>query len=127
MESPSAPPGLTPEFLYLLSGDADDFAAAVADLRAVDIAEALNHLPVEAAVAVVGALPFELAVQLFDEPELERRGEIVEQLHVGVAAPLVDALSADQQVELYRAAPRPKGAPGCCRCSRPPPARRSAR
>jgi magnesium transporter len=105
MESPSAPPGLTPEFLYLLSGDTDDFAAATADLRAVDIAEALNHLPVEAASRVVGALPFELAVQLFDEPELERRGEIVEQLHVGVAAPLVDALSADQQVELYRALP----------------------
>jgi magnesium transporter len=102
MESPSAPPDLTPEFLYLLSGDADDFAAATADLRAVDIAEALNHLPVEAASRVVGALPFELAVQLFDEPELERRGDIVEQLQVGVAAPLVDALSADQQVELYR-------------------------
>jgi Mg/Co/Ni transporter MgtE len=95
MESPSAPPELTPELLYLLSGDEDDFAAATADLRAVDIAEALNHLPVEAAARVVGALPFELAVQLFDEPELERRGDIVEQLQVSVAAPLVDALSAD--------------------------------
>jgi magnesium transporter len=100
--SPSAPPELTPELLYLLSGDADDFAAATADLRAADIAEALNHLPVEAAGRVVSALPFELAVQLFDEPELGRRGEIVEQLSVAVAAPLVDALSADQQVELYR-------------------------
>ena len=127
MESPSAPPELTPEFLYLLSGDADDFAAATADLRAVDIAEALNHLPVEAAARVVGALPFELAVQLFDEPELERRGEIVEELQVAVAAPLVDALSADQQVELYREL-SPDGA-------RPPaavpqgaaPARRSGR
>jgi len=57
---------------------------------------------VEAAGRVVSALPFELAVQLFDEPELGRRGEIVEQLSVAVAAPLVDALSADQQVELYR-------------------------
>ena len=102
MESPSAPPRLTPEFLYLLSGDADDFAAATTDLRAVDIAEALNHLPVEAASRVVGALPFELAVQLFDEPELEHRGAILEVLQVSVAAPLVDALSADQQVDLYR-------------------------
>ncbi|MGH7593278.1 MAG: magnesium transporter [Gemmatimonadales bacterium] len=102
MESPAAPPDLTPELLYLLSGDQDDFAAATADLRAVDIAEALNHLPLEASARVVGALPFKLAVQLFDEPELERRGDIVERLPVGVGAPLVDALSADQQVELYR-------------------------
>lgn len=102
MESPSAPPELTPELLYLLSADEDDFAAAIADLRAVDIAEPLNHLPVEAAARVVAALPFELTVQLFDEPELERRGEIFEELQIPLAAPLVDRLSADQQVELYR-------------------------
>ena len=102
METLPSAPELTPEYLYLLSGDADDFAAAVEDLRAADIAEPLNHLPVEAAAKVVAALPFTLAVQLFDEPELERRGDIVEELQVPVAAPLVDALSADQQVELYR-------------------------
>jgi magnesium transporter len=102
METPSAPPELTPELLYLLSGDADDFAAAIADMRAVDLAEALNHLPADAAARVVSAVPFELIVQLFDEPELEKRGEIFEQLQVPVAAPLVDALAADQQVELYR-------------------------
>ncbi len=93
---------ITPELLYLLSGDAEDFAAAIADLRAVELAEALNHLPVEAAARVVTALPFERVVQLFDEPELERRGPIFEELQVAVAAPLADALSADQQVELYR-------------------------
>jgi len=98
----TAPPGLTPEFLYLLSGDADDFAAATADLRAADIAEALNGLPLEAAVKVVTALPFQLAVQLFDEPELERRGEIFESLDIEKAASVVEALSADQEVELYR-------------------------
>ena len=102
MEAPSAPPELTPELLYLLSGDADDFAAAIADIRAVDLAEALNHLPIEAAAKVVHAVPFELVVQLFDEPELEHRGAIFEQLQVPVAAPLVEALAADQQVELYR-------------------------
>jgi magnesium transporter len=102
METEPSAPELTPEYLYLLSGDAEDFAAAVEDLRAADIAEPLNHLPVEAAAKVLAALPFTLAVQLFDEPELERRGEIVEEVPVPIAAPLVDALSADQQVELYR-------------------------
>lgn len=98
----SAPPGLTPELLYLLSGDEEDFVEACADLRPVDIAEALNGLPLEPATRVVAALPFHLAVQLLDEPELERRGEIFEGLDEKVAAPLIEAISADQQVELFR-------------------------
>ncbi|HEY3933298.1 MAG TPA: magnesium transporter [Gemmatimonadales bacterium] len=102
MTTNTSPPDLTPELLYLLSGDAADLAEATSDLRAADIAEAVNHLPAEAAAKVVGALPFALAVQIFDEPELERRGEIFEQLQVPVAGPLVDALSADQQADLYR-------------------------
>lgn len=102
--SPDAPsPPLTPEFLYLLSGDAEDFLEAIADLRAVELAEAVNALPPDAAVKVVDALPFALAVQLLDEPELERRGEILEGLAPVRAAPLLDALAADQQVDLYRA------------------------
>lgn len=98
----STPPGLTPEFLYLLSGDEEDFVAACADLRAVDLAEAVNGLPLDAAVRVMGALPFARAVQVLDESELERRGEIFEALDETIAAPLLDAMSADQQVDLYR-------------------------
>ena len=98
----SSPPGLTPELLYLLSGDEEDFVAACADLRPVDIAEAVNALPLEAAVRVVGALPFQRAVEMLDVPELERRGEIFEALDESVSATLLDALSADQQVDLYR-------------------------
>jgi len=98
----TAPPSLTPELLYLLSGDEDDFIAACAEYRAVEIAEALNGLPLEAAARVVTALPFQLAVQLLDEPELERRGELFEGLDEKVTTPLVEALSSDQQVELFR-------------------------
>ena len=97
----SVPPGLTPEFLYLLSGDEDDFVAALADLRPVDIVEAVNDLPLEAAVRVVAALPFDRAVEVLDEPELERRGEIFEALDESTSATLLEALSADQQVDLY--------------------------
>lgn len=96
------PADLTPEFLYLLSGDQDDFVAALEDLRAVDIAEALNQLPLDAATRVVAALPFDLAVQLLDEPELERRGELVEGLDESSVAPLVEGLAADEQVDLFR-------------------------
>jgi magnesium transporter len=96
----SAPP--SPELLYLLSGDEDDFQAACADFLPADIAEALNELPLEAAARVVGALPFHRAVQVFDEPQLQRRGEIVAQLDPARAIPLIEAMSSDQQVELFR-------------------------
>jgi magnesium transporter len=100
MSALPAPP--SPELLYLLAGDEEDFLAACENLRPADVAEALNQLPVEAAARVVAALPFELAVQLLDEPELDRRGDIFERLEEATAVPLITALAADQRVELFR-------------------------
>jgi magnesium transporter len=97
---PSPP---SPELLYLLAGDEEDLLAACENLRPADVAEALNQLPVQAAARVVTALPFELAVQLLDEPELDRRGDIFELLDERRAIPLIEALASDQQVELFRA------------------------
>jgi magnesium transporter len=92
----------SPELLYLLAGDEEDLVAAVENLRPADVAEAQNQLPVPAAARVVAALPFELAVQLLDEPELDRRSDIFELLEEERAIPLIEALSSDQQVELFR-------------------------
>jgi magnesium transporter len=92
----------SPELLYLLAGDEEDLLAAVENLRPADVAEALNQLPVAAAARVVAALPFDLGVQLLDEPELDRRGDIFELLDEERAVPLIEALSSDQQVELFR-------------------------
>jgi magnesium transporter len=96
---PTPPPG---EFLYLLAADADDFIAACADLLPADIAEALNDLPTEGASKVLAALPFHLAVQVLNEPSLEARGELIERLPDDFTIPLIQALSADQQVRLFR-------------------------
>lgn len=92
----------TPELLYLLSGDEEDFLEACADLRPADIVEALNELPEEAAARIVAALPFHRAVEVFDEPELERRAAIIARLDQDRAAALLDAMSSDQQVEIVR-------------------------
>jgi magnesium transporter len=100
MTKSATPP--SPELLYLLSGDEDDFDAACADFLPADIAEGLNGLPVDAATRVVAALPFHRAVQVFDEPQLTRRAAIVAGLDPGRAVPLIEAMSADQQVELFR-------------------------
>lgn len=96
---PTPPPG---EFLYLLAADQDDFVAACADLLPADIAESINDLPLEAAIKVLAALPFHVAVQVLDEALLERRGELLERLPDEVTIPLIQALSADQQVRLFR-------------------------
>jgi magnesium transporter len=96
------PTPLSPELLYLLSGDEEDFEAACAEFLPADIAEGLNGLPVAAAIKVATALPFHRAVQVFDEPQLQRRGELVGGMETARAAPLIEALSADQQVDLFR-------------------------
>ena len=92
-----------PELLYLLHGDPTDLAEALAGMRAADVAEALRDLQAEAAAKVMAALPFDLAVQVFDEPELEgHRCEIIMQMGEKAAAPLIDAMSSDQQADLFR-------------------------
>jgi magnesium transporter len=92
----------SPELLYLLSGDEDDFLEASRNMQPADIAEALSQLPPEGAAQVVRALPFHLAVQVFDEPELEDRAGIVTHLPNEVLGPIISAMSSDQQVGLIR-------------------------
>ncbi|MBX6331327.1 MAG: magnesium transporter [Gemmatimonadaceae bacterium] len=100
------PPGSAPELLYLLHGDPSDLAEALAGMRAVDIAEALTELPPSSAAKVMAALPFDLAVQVFDEPELDRyRYEIIKQMDEAAVGPLIEAMSADQQADLFRELP----------------------
>ncbi len=96
----------TPELLYLLHGDPSDLADALAGMRAADLAEALRDLEPDAAAKVVGALPFDLAVQVFDEPELERyRYAIVQRMDAQVIGPIIQEMSADQQADLMRELP----------------------
>ena len=92
----------TPELLYLLSGDPVEFAQVVSGLRAPDIAEALGDLSPSAAALVIGALPFDLAVQVLDDPDLEQRVAIINSMALEVAGPLINGMSPDQRAELFR-------------------------
>jgi magnesium transporter len=101
-----APARLTPELLYLLLGDPSDFQAAIAGARAADIAEALVQLSPDAGARVIAALPFDFAVQVFDEPELAHfRCEIIQHVPADAIGPLIDAMSSDQQADLFRELP----------------------
>ena len=96
----------TPELLYLLHGDPGDLAEALAGMRAADIADALRRLPPEAGAKVMAALPFDLAVEVFDEPELsDERCGIIRCMPPDAVGPLVDAMSSDTQAELFRELP----------------------
>lgn len=97
----------SPELLYLLHGDPADLQEALLGLRAADIAEALRGLRPDAAAKVMAALPFDLAVQVFDEPDLEHhRFDIVQQMEEPAVAALIEAMSADQQADLFRKLPQ---------------------
>jgi len=94
------------QLLYLVHTDPEELQEALGELRAADIAEALRELPPEPAAKVMAALPFELAVQVFDEPELTgHRCAIIQRIEPQKVGPLIEAMSADQQADLFREVP----------------------
>jgi len=94
------------QLLYLVHTDPEELQEALGELRAADIAEALRQLPPEAAAKVMAALPFELAVQVFDEPELTgHRCAIIQRIEPQKVGPLIEAMSSDQQADLFREVP----------------------
>jgi magnesium transporter len=91
------------QLLYLVHTDPEELQEALGELRAPDIAEALRELPPEAAAKVMAALPFELTVQVFDEPELTgHRCAIIQRIDPQKVGPLIEAMSSDQQADLFR-------------------------
>src|SRR5579859_1227514 len=82
-------------------------AASMIDERAPDIVEALNDMPVELAVAVLLQLPPDRAVEVLDQPGLEREPELVTQLPRETAAKLLGGVSADRVAEIFRQVKEP--------------------
>jgi magnesium transporter len=74
-------------------------------MQPADVADTLNQLPPEAAGRVLARLPFARAVQTLQVPALEHRTLIVQGLEPGTAGPLIAAMSANEQVELWRELP----------------------
>jgi len=91
-----------PELLYLLHGDPAELTETLVGMRVADIAEALRDLPSGGAAKVLAALPFDLAVQVFDEPELDHRYDIIQRMETEAAVALIEAMSGDQQADVFR-------------------------
>src|SRR5438552_644063 len=99
-------PHTVAQLLYLVHSDPEELQEALGELRAPDIAEALKELPPDAAAKVMASLPFDLAVHVFDEPELTRhRCAIIQRIDPRRVGPLIEAMSSDQQADLFREVP----------------------
>ena len=96
---------VAPELLYLLTGDPAEFAELVRTMQPADVAEALRALTPDVAARVLVALPFDAAVLVLDDPDLADRLEIVRAMDAHTFGPLLSAMSADQQAELFREMP----------------------
>src|SRR6478672_8527168 len=77
-------------------------AASMIEERAPDIVEALDDMPSELAVAVLLHLPPDRAIEVLDQPGLEREPELVTLMPRETAAKLLAGVSADRLADIFR-------------------------
>src|SRR5579859_5666195 len=82
-------------------------AASMIDERAPDIVEALNDMPAPLAVAVLLHLPPDRAIEVLDQPGLERIPELVALMPRQAAAKLLAGVSADRIADIFRQVKEP--------------------
>jgi magnesium transporter len=82
-------------------------AASMIDERAPDIVEALNDMPAELAAAVLLHLPPEVAIEVLDQPGLEREPELITLMPREAAAKLLAGVSADRVADIFHQVKEP--------------------
>jgi len=98
-------PLLGNELLRLTGLGPGALAAAVGELRAADLADALAALPDAEGARVLAALPFALAVAALNEPELTNKADLLRRLEPATATALLNAVASDQLADIVRAVP----------------------
>src|SRR6266852_4209663 len=76
-------------------------AASMTEERAPDIVEAVNDMPADLAVAVLLHLPPDRAIEVLDQPGLEREPELITLMPRTVAAKLLAGVSADRLADIF--------------------------
>ena len=82
-------------------------AASMIEERAADIVEALNDMPPELAGAVLLHLPPDRAIEVLDQPGLEREPQLITLMPRTVAAKLLAGVSADRLADIFRQVKEP--------------------
>jgi magnesium transporter len=82
-------------------------AASMIDERAPDIVEALNDVPAELAAGVLLHLPSDLAIEVLDQPGLDREPELITLMPRDAAARLLAGVSADRVADIFHQVKEP--------------------
>ena len=83
--------------------DHEKIRTMLAALRVPDAAEVLNAVPsLEEAAEVLTLVPVERAIDVCDQPTLQRRGALLEQLPPELAAKLLDGMASDERTAAVR-------------------------
>jgi magnesium transporter len=82
-------------------------AASMLEERAPDIVEAINDMPSELATAVLLRLPADRAIEVLDQPGLDREPELVTLMPRDVAAKLLAGVSADRVADIFHQVKEP--------------------
>lgn len=84
-------------------------AASLSGLHSADVAERLAAMDATQAARVFALLPFDAAVRAFDEPGFaSQRCAVLERMDAALSARLIDAMSGDQQADLFRELAEPE-------------------
>ena len=98
-----APP---PELSRLAGLSPAELSQLAARVQTIDLAEAIAQLDPAVAARILTALPFEVMVRTFDEPDLSLvRPGIVTCIEPTLAAKLITAMRGDEGADLIRALP----------------------
>src|ERR1700720_3193279 len=82
-------------------------AARMTQERAPDIVEAVNDMAPDLAVAVLLQLPPDRAIEVLDQPGLEREPELVTLMPREAAAKLLAGVSADRVADIFHQVKEP--------------------
>jgi magnesium transporter len=98
----SAPEDLLERIRLRLDESFVGIGEVVAELQPADVADLVNQLTRQEAAAVMSMLAVPRAVEVFDQPTLNRRGTILGQMDPGRAAQVLDGLSSDERAGIVR-------------------------
>ncbi|MBN9077090.1 MAG: magnesium transporter [Rhizobiales bacterium 65-79] len=77
-------------------------AEKLAKEHVADLVDRLNEETQEDAARIIAALPFERAVEVFDQPGLDAPAELISSLPDARAASILSAMSSDRAADLFR-------------------------
>lgn len=79
-----------------------DFVRRLSRERIPDIVDVLNARDEDEKIQIIGALPDEQAIAVFDQPGLDGPGELIARLPRPKAARILTGMSADRAAEVFR-------------------------